>query len=88
MKEFPILTNKSFAYLILISAGAPVQLDEDTEVDLRASFRLIKPISPVGNQWVLTPDGEKVVKAMLAVGKVMTLQDALVGHIDVELKKS
>jgi hypothetical protein len=84
-KELPIMENDEYAALMQISVSNIVVLTEEQEVSLFMVHRLITRKNPCGKDWILTDEGKKVVRAMLAVAKVLTHQDAYVGHIDLGL---
>lgn len=84
-KELPIMENSEYAALMQISVGGTVSLNEEQEASLHMVHRLITHKSPCSKDWVLTNEGKIVVRAMLAVAKVLTHQDGYVGHIDLGL---
>jgi hypothetical protein len=80
------VSNKSLAALMKLAIGEQVTLPEEETNSLWIAYRLIERIkSPGGLEWILTFQGQTVVKAMLAVGKVLTQQDDILGQINVKL---
>jgi hypothetical protein len=98
-KELPIMENSEYAALMQISISGTAVLNEEQEASLFVVHRLItrknpcgkvwiltdEGKNPCGKVWILTDEGKKVVRAMLAVAKVLTHQDAYIGHIDLGL---
>lgn len=84
-KELPILENVEYVLLMTISISNAVILTEEQEANLFVVHRLITRKNPCGKDWILTNEGKIVVRAMLAVAKVLTHQDAYAGHIDLGL---
>lgn len=84
-KELPIMENGEYVALMQISISDTVVLTEEQEASLFMVHRLITRKNPCGKDWVLTSEGKIVVRAMLAVAKVLTHQDAYVGYVDLGL---